>query len=92
MPVAPYLLFGLDVAPNTPNRAAIITSVEDGFPITTGITSLGVANVFVVEVLPGSAPATLRTVSNYFVAQNHALGGQLRWFVQLSRSNEIAGN
>ena len=92
MPAAPYLIFALDVLPGTPNGAAIIRNIEDNFPITSGITSLGVENVFLMEVAPSSAPATFRAIARYLDAQDQNVGGRLRWFVQLCQSDEIAGN
>ena len=92
MPNAPYLIFGLDVIAGTRNGPAIIRDVEDNFPISIGITSLGVSNVFLVEVAGSSAPATFRSVATYLNTKDQAVGGRLRWFVQLCRSDEIAGN
>lgn len=89
MAIPPYLIFGFDVDPASPNAAAIVQDVEAGFPIH-GIGSLGVDDTYFVEVPSSQAPARYREVAKYLDDKDQAWNGELRWFVQLCRSAELA--
>jgi hypothetical protein len=92
MPTAPYLVFGFDVERTNPNAETIIKDVEDNFPIHQGVGPLGVEQTFLVEVPPGNAIAVFRDVAAYLTLKDLQFGGDLRWFVQVCRSRELAGN
>lgn len=90
MPATPYLLFGFDVTPDTPDADAIMRDVESRFPITSGIGSAGVANTFLVELPESRAPRIFRDVAIFLSDCDQASGDRLRWFVQLCRNPELA--
>lgn len=88
---APYILFAFDIAPGTPNAAAILQDLEANFPqAATPFTSLGVENVFVHEVKLSQALPRLILLSTYFRQKDAAHGGVVRWVVQLCRSQEAS--
>ncbi|MDQ6827260.1 MAG: hypothetical protein M3081_00155 [Gemmatimonadota bacterium] len=90
---APYLLFGFDVDPANPNCSAIIADVEKDFPSSVSAvapTSLGVANVFAVEVPPSQMNARFQKLSAYLRGKNVTHTGAIRWFVQLCHTNELS--
>ena len=91
MPTAPYLIFGIDVDHNGPNVAAILACVHDSFPITSGIGSLGLDNVYLVEVPGPQATAVFTSVSAHLANCDRIWNGQLRWFVQLCQSAQLSG-
>ena len=89
MPTAPYLLFGFDVDPADPNAPLIIQQVHNGFPPLMGIGSLGVENVFLAEVPASQAANAFHVVAHYLFQQGQAIP-ELRWFVQLCGTPDIA--
>jgi hypothetical protein len=89
MPKPPYLLFGFDVDPADPNGPAIIAAVHAGFPPLPGISSLGVENVFLVEVAPSKAAQIFHLVANFLFTEGNSTPA-LRWFVQLCGTADFA--
>jgi hypothetical protein len=89
VPTAPYLIFGFDVDPSDPAATPIIKQVHDAFPLVPGIGSLGVENVYLVEVAPSQAFAAYHTVAHYLWQQGQAVPA-LRWFAQLCGNADIA--
>ena len=91
MPTAPYIVFGFDVDAADPNCNAIIANAQSNLPPVTGIGSLGVASVFLVEIPPSQAQEVFRQIARALWRVDKDSGQVLRWFVQLCGTADFAG-
>ncbi len=91
MPTSPYIIFGFDVDPADPNCDAISAIAHSSIPPITGIGSLGVAGVFLVEIPPSQAEKVFGQIARALWNVDQENGRVLRWFVQLCGTADFAG-
>ncbi|MEX2179496.1 MAG: hypothetical protein WD801_12350 [Gemmatimonadaceae bacterium] len=89
MPRAPYLLIGFDVDPANPNGPSIVADVERDFPYGP-VTSVGVENMYILEVPPSLMIDRFRRVTTYLTGKDAVHQNAVRWVVQLCRSSEVS--
>ena len=93
LPARPYLLIGLALPPGTPGGTAIHDDVVTNMPLPMGVpmTELSTPDVFLLRCHRDDPDSGFQDVATYMQGKNAAHGGILLWFVQLCRTNEIAG-
>jgi hypothetical protein len=91
MLAAPYLLVGFAVPSSVPNAAAICHDLEMNIPWDGPPLSLGIEDVFAMEVSLGNMMLRCTQVTNFLAAADQQHGGVIRWFVQLCRTADISG-
>lgn len=93
LPTAPYLIVAFAVAPGTPNGRAIINQIERGMPLPAGKipVALPVADTYMISCPKNDPDTPFQDIAVYLQQQDQNFGGVLLWFLQVCRSNEIAG-
>src|SRR5204863_9341745 len=91
MPTAPYIIFGFDADPADPASAGIIATAHAAVPPLSWIGSLGVENVFLVELSPSQANHALGEIAHALWSVDQVSHGALRWFVQVCAVSDFAG-
>ena len=93
LPSAPYLIVGFAVAPGTPNAQTIIDEIERDMPLPAGKVpvALPIADTYMIACPKNDPDTPFQDIADYFALQDSKLSGELFWFVQCCRSNEIAG-
>lgn len=90
---APYLLVGFTVAPGTPNGQQICADIERDMPLPKDKhpIALPIPDVFLIPCPKNDADTPFQDISDFFKKRDTEVQGNLLWFVQACRSNEIEG-